>query len=65
VNEREVATVVLQGHRGERFIETVQAVPPEIVAASAEGSMRVTFRAREGSRVGRIYEVRVVRTATP
>jgi hypothetical protein len=63
VNEHEIAAVNLAGDQGERFVETVHAIPSEVTAAAPSGVLTVKFVARSGSRAGGIYGVRLVRTA--
>ena len=61
VDDRTVATVALDGRQPDRFTDVAYPIPPEVVAADADGVLAVRFVARTGSRAGAVYDVRLVR----
>ena len=56
-----MATVTLDGRQPDRFTDVAYPIPPEVVAADADGMLAVRFVARTGSRAGAVYDVRLVR----
>ncbi|HEY0946326.1 MAG TPA: beta-L-arabinofuranosidase domain-containing protein, partial [Opitutaceae bacterium] len=65
VNDRVIATVALDGRQRDRFVDVAYAIPPEIVAGVGDGSLTVKFAAREKSRTGSIYGVRLIKASGP
>lgn len=65
VNDTVVAEVALDGRTPDRFVETTYAIPQEITDAAADGKLTVKFVAKEKSRAGGIYGLRLLRQAGP
>ncbi len=60
VNGELIAEVNLDGSKGFEFFREDYAIPEEIVEQSG-GRMRVKFEAKDGSIVGGVYEVRLIK----
>ncbi len=56
-----IAQVELTGGDPDRFVDRVYPIPGDIGAGAADGRLKVEFVAREGSRAGPVYEVRLLR----
>jgi DUF1680 family protein len=61
VDDRPVATVVLDGRQQDRFTDVAYPVPADVIAADADGVLAVRFVAQAGSRAGAVYDVRLVK----
>ena len=61
VDDRAIASVALDGRQPDRFTDVVYPIPPDILAADADGVLAVRFAAQPGSRAGAVYDVRLVR----
>ena len=59
VNDRVVASVVLEGQHPDRFTDATYLVPPDVVLA-ANSVLTVKFVAKPGSRTGAVYDVRLL-----
>ena len=60
VNDHVIATVGLDGRQRDRFVDVSYPIPAEIVAATPAGVLTVKFAAKEHSRAGGIYGLRLV-----
>ncbi|WP_201300947.1 glycoside hydrolase family 127 protein [Sunxiuqinia indica] len=60
VNGELIAEVHLDGSKGFEFFTEDYAIPAEI-AGQSDGKLRVKFEAKEGSSVGGVYEVRLIK----
>lgn len=60
VNGKVLAEVVLDGSEGDKFLDKVLELP-KAAGADKGRSLLVEFRAKEGSRIAAIYEVRLLR----
>jgi uncharacterized protein len=61
INDRVIATVELSGDRRDRMVDIVYPLPADLAAA---GPLTVKFAAREKSRTGSVYGVRLVKAET-
>ena len=60
VNDRVIATVMLNGEQPDRFLDASYPIPVDLVRAATNGVLTVTFAARPGSRAGAVYDVRLL-----
>jgi hypothetical protein len=61
VNDQVLETVELAGHQHDRFVDVSYPIPAALVrAATGSGILRVKFVAKEKSRSGSIYDVRLL-----
>ena len=60
VNDRAIASVTLDGGQPDRFVDETYPVPADVVGAATGGVLTVRFVAREGSRAGAVYDVRLL-----
>ena len=58
-NDRSIASVVLNGQDRDQFVDVIYPIPAESVAA--DGSVTIRFVARNGSRAGAVYGVRLLK----
>lgn len=65
VNDKPVANVSLNGRQRDRFVDVSYPLPPDVAAGAASGTLTVKFAAKERSRTGSIYSVRLVRATPP
>ena len=61
VNDRTVAAVALDGRQPDRFVDVPSVIPSDVVAAAKNGVLTVRFVAKQGSRAGAVYDVRLLR----
>ena len=61
VNDHVIATVALDGKQRDRFVDVSYPIPAEIVAAASDGVLTVKFVAKQGSRAGAVYGLRLIR----
>jgi hypothetical protein len=60
VNDRVIASVALDGAQPDRFVDAKYSIPADVVRASTNGVLTVTFSAKPGSRAGAVYDVRLL-----
>jgi DUF1680 family protein len=60
VNDRLIASVVLDGVQPDRFFDVTYSIPADVVRAAPNGVLTVTFAAKPGSRAGAVYDVRLL-----
>jgi hypothetical protein len=60
VNDRPVAAVSLDGGAPDRFVDVTYPIPAEVVGAATNGVLVVRFAAKPGSRVGAVYDIRLL-----
>jgi DUF1680 family protein len=58
-NDRVIATVDLDGHQRDRFLEEAYPIPGDI--AAMPGPLVIKFAARQGSRTASVYSLRLVK----
>jgi hypothetical protein len=60
VEDRVISSVALDGRQPDRFAEVTYAIPSDLVDAATDGALTVKFVAKEGSRAGAVYDVRLL-----
>jgi DUF1680 family protein len=61
VNDTVIAEVSLMSRSRDTFIVERYSIDPEVLEKSQDGSLRVTFRARDNARTAQVCEVRLVK----
>ena len=65
LDDRAIADVALDGREPDRSLDVTYPIPGDLVEAATDGALTVTFAARQGSRAGAVYDVRLVLQGEP
>jgi hypothetical protein len=60
VSNRVIGSVALDARYPDRFVDVTYVIPADVVAAAADGVLTVKFIAKQGSRAGGVYDIRLI-----